>query len=90
MNIGQGGIASSKSIVKAAREAIDREDHATALRLCSTGLEEDPACYMLWILKGLASKECGAETISVANFYQQAIALQPEQPVAWQVNNSNR
>lgn len=89
---------SIRSLVKAAREAIDRADYPTAVRLCDTALggeelggsafDEDPGSkkygYMLLVFKALSLKNLGRRE-EAATIYREATKLQPEQVLAWQV-----
>lgn len=85
------------SLVKAAREAIDRADYSTALRLCDTALgegdlggalDEDPGRkkheYMLLVFKALSLKNLGRRE-EAATIYREATRLHSEQVLAWQV-----
>ena len=81
-----------KSLVRSAREAIDRGDYATALRLCDTGLamEEEPSPqhkqqhYLLHVFRAVALQNLG-QTAEAAETYRLATALQPQLAPAWQV-----
>lgn len=77
-----------KSLVRSAREAIDRGDYATALRLCDTGLameeEPSPQHYLLHVFRAVALQNLG-QTAEAAETYRLATALQPQLAPAWQV-----
>lgn len=75
---------SIKGICKAAREAIDRHDYGTALRLCEMGLEMDDSYYMLLVFRALALQNLERKEEAVLS-YRQAAKSQPDQILAWQV-----
>jgi Tfp pilus assembly protein PilF len=76
-------MSSVKSLCKAAREALDRGDASTALKLCEAGLAIEPN-YMLLVFKALSLQNLGNEEDSLAS-YRMASKLEPEQALAWQV-----
>ncbi|PJF20083.1 hypothetical protein PSACC_00121 [Paramicrosporidium saccamoebae] len=73
-------MSSVKSLCKAAREALDRGDAATALRICETGLNEPH--YMLLVFKALSLQQLG-QTDDALRTYREAIDCE-EGPLAWQ------
>jgi superkiller protein 3 len=73
-----------KSLVKAAREALDRQDYPTALRLCDTGLQQEDSNYPLHVFRAVSLQNLGLFNEAI-QCYRLATALQPNQPLAWQV-----
>lgn len=74
------------SLAKTAREAIDRGDYSTALRLCEIGISETTEIdkiYFLLVLKALALVNLDNKAIALQT-YEEAISLQPSQPLAYQ------
>lgn len=95
-------MSSVKSLVRAAREAIDRADYATAVRLCDTALDEETVSrgldmdadgkrngYTLLVFKALSLKNLERRE-EAATIYREATKAQPEQPLAWQVSTCLR
>lgn len=75
---------SSKSLAKAAREAIDRQDYGTALRLCDSGLEIEDNHYQLLVFKAVSLQNLSRIPDAIES-YKLAIAVQPTLSLAWQV-----
>lgn len=78
-------MGTASSFAKSARQAIDRDDYSTALRLCEAGLEMEEANYMLLVLQALALQNLG-QPQQAAESYRIACVSQPETPLAWQVS----
>lgn len=76
-----------KSIVKAAREALDRHDYATGLRLSETGLAEDDKNYLLHVFRAVALQHLGHPKDAI-EAYRLAASLNPNQQLAFQVGSS--
>ena len=76
-------MSSVKSLVKSAREAIDRGDYGASLRLCEMGLDIEEDHYLLLVLKGIALQNTDSSRAEAP--FRRAIALQPGQLLAWQV-----
>lgn len=76
-------MSSIKSLCKSAREALDRGDAVTALRLCETGLAIE-SNYMLLVFKALSLQNLG-ESKDAYNTYIEATKMEPNQALAWQV-----
>ena len=76
---------SQKSFIKSCREALDRHDYATALRVAELGLSEDHANYVLLVFRALALQNL-LRTKEAVETYRMAIGLQPTQLLAHQVS----
>jgi len=74
----------SKSLLKAAREALDSQNYSTAIELCTSILENEPEQYHALVFKGLAHLKSNAVQEGVLSF-EKAIALQPSNVLAFQV-----
>ncbi len=75
---------STKSLLKAAREALDRQEFNEALESCRGVLENEPENYHAHIFAGLAQCKLGAFAESEDTF-NKATALQPDGLLAYQV-----
>lgn len=79
---------SAKSLAKTAREALDREDYATALRLTQAALDalddgQDTLRYTLLVFRATALRNT-ADAAGAERDYRAAAALLPDAPLAWQ------
>lgn len=75
---------SQRSFIKSSREALDRRDYATALRVAELGLVEDDKSYTLLVFRALALQNL-QRTEEAVESYRLASNLQPSQMLAWQV-----
>lgn len=78
---------SAKSLVKSAREALEREEYSAALRLCDLALAEHPdttAHYTALVFKAVALQHLEQWTDALSTF-KEAHSLIPDNTLAWQV-----
>ncbi|KAL4262302.1 TPR-like protein [Pleurotus pulmonarius] len=73
----------TKVKLKAAREAISRQDYPTARDAAQQVLEYEPNDYHAHVFLGLASLEL-ADFVACEQAYKKAIELKPEVTLAWQ------
>ncbi len=73
---------SAKTYAKGARDAIDREDWATALRLSDAGLAVEESHYSLLLFRGLALCNL-SQWQDALQAYQAACRAEPDMPAAW-------
>lgn len=76
----------SKSLLKAAREALDRQEFQEAIDSCNRVLELEPASYHAHVFAGLAQCKLGSYSDSEESF-NKATLLQPEALLAYQVGS---
>ena len=75
---------SLKSIIKSAREAIDRKDYPYALQLCTDALEFEPDNYWLLVFKAVALGAQGDLERAISE-YGKAIKAASDNPTAFLV-----
>lgn len=79
----------TKKLLLDARKAIEAKEFQNCLQICQEVFKEDKKNYTAFCYSGLAYQKLGLLDDS-KNAYEQAISIQPETGVAWQVDsNSN-
>lgn len=71
-----------KAGLKAAKDAVSKEEYREVLRICEAIFDMDASCYMACIFTGLAYLKLG-NAASSKQYYKRAIELQPDERLGW-------
>ena len=72
-----------KSLLSAARKALDEADFKTAIEKCDAVIEQDHNNYNAHLFKGFAFSKTGKDDEAIKEF-EVAVSLNPESPLAFQ------
>jgi tetratricopeptide (TPR) repeat protein len=57
-------------------------------KVTEKALSLDPDCHLAWMNRGLAHYHLGRPWVEVAQCYDKAISLRPDDPVIWEVSSN--